>query len=78
MAVLAEVLPDGPERTRLYQEMARLEVAYAPWKINTHRIMTDMWYPYLTGYVRPPIQSQNWWKYVDIDHDKKKAFEAGN
>ena len=74
----AEVLPDGPERTRLYQEMARLEVAYAPWKINTHRIMTDMWYPYLIGYVRPPIQSQNWWKYVDIDLDKKKAFEARN
>ena len=74
----AELLPDGAERTRLYQEMSRLAVAYAPWKINTHRIITDMWYPYVDGFVHPPIFSQTWWKYVDIDLDKKKAFEARN
>ncbi len=74
----AEVLPDGPERTKLYQEMARLMVAYAPWKVDAHRIITDMWYPYVIGFVRPPIQTQHWWKYVDIDLDKKKAFEGGN
>ena len=34
----AEVMPDSPERTKLYQEMARIMVAYAPWKINIHRI----------------------------------------
>ena len=41
----ARGMPDSPERTRLYQDMARLVVAYAPWKVNTHRIRTDMWYP---------------------------------
>lgn len=72
----SELLPDGPERTKLYQQMARLVVAYAPAKMNTHRIITDMWYPHLIGFARPPIQSQNWWKYVDIDVAKQKEFEA--
>lgn len=71
----AEQLPHSPERTRLYQEMARLMVAYAPWKINTHRILTDMWYPYLIGFRRPLVQTQNWWKFVDIDLEVKKQFE---
>ena len=74
----AVVLPDGPERTKLYQEMARLSVAYAPMKLNTHRIATDMWFPYLVGFVRPPILSQTWWKYVDVDLDAQKKFEAAN
>lgn len=72
----AETLPDSPERTRLYQEMARIVVAYAPAKLNTHRVITDMWYAYLIGFARPPIQSSTWWKYVDIDLVKQKEFEA--
>ncbi|MFO0215818.1 MAG: ABC transporter substrate-binding protein, partial [Burkholderiales bacterium] len=63
----SELLPDGPERTKLYQEMARLVVAYAPWKINTHRILTDLYYPYLVGFRRPAVQTQSWWRFVDID-----------
>ena len=41
----SRTLADSPERTKLYQEMTKLVVAYAPWKLNTHRIRTDMWYP---------------------------------
>ena len=63
----ARVLPDGPERTKLYQEMTKLVVAYAPWKVNTHRILTDLWYPWVAGYRRPAVQSNNFWKYIDID-----------
>jgi peptide/nickel transport system substrate-binding protein len=63
----ARVMPDSPERTRLYQEMTRLVVAYAPWKINTNRIRTDMWYPRVVGYRRPLIQSNSFFKYIDID-----------
>jgi len=69
-------LPEGPERTRLYQEMARLVVAYAPWRINLNRIGTDLWYPWLIGYRRPLMQSQNWWSYVDIDLDAQKKYLA--
>jgi ABC-type transport system substrate-binding protein len=63
----ARVTPDGPERTRMYQELAKLVVAYAPWKVNTHRILTDMWYPWVIGYRRPAVQSYSFWKYIDID-----------
>jgi ABC-type transport system substrate-binding protein len=69
-------LPFGPERTKLYQEMARLMVAYAPWKINLHRIGTDMWHPHVIGFRRPLVQTQNWWRYVDVDVAKQQAFLA--
>jgi len=61
------VMPDSPERTKVYQQMARIMVAYAPWKVNTHRILTDMWYPWVLGYRRPAVQSNSFWKYIDID-----------
>ena len=66
-------MPDGPERTRLYQQMAKIVAAYVPWKTNTHRIRTDMWYPHVVGYYRPLVASKNWWKYVDIDPARRPA-----
>ncbi|HET9579639.1 MAG TPA: ABC transporter substrate-binding protein [Usitatibacter sp.] len=67
---MARAMPDGPERTKVYQQLAKIVVAYVPWKINTHRIRTDMWYPQLYGYRRHPIMTYNFWKYVDIDPAK--------
>ena len=66
----AHSMPDSPERTRLYQDMARLVVAYAPWKINVNRILTDLWWPWLVGYRRPLVQADNFWMYLDIDPSK--------
>jgi ABC-type transport system substrate-binding protein len=66
----ARITPDGPERTRLYQEMARLIVAYAPAKLQTHRVLTDMWYPWVIGYRRPAMLGNHFWKYVDIDRGR--------
>ena len=66
----ARVTPDSPARTKMYQEMARLLVAYAPTKFQTHRILTDMWYPWVTGYRRPSMLGNHFWKYVDIDLSK--------
>ena len=63
----ARVTPDSPERTRLYQEMTRLIVAYAPSKFQTHRILTDMWYPWVIGFQRPAMLGNHFWKYIDID-----------
>ena len=63
----ARRMPDSPERTKLYQEMTRLVVAYVPWRVNTHRIRTDLWYPQVVGYRRHPILTYNFWKYIDID-----------
>jgi ABC-type transport system substrate-binding protein len=66
----ARSLGDTPERTKLYQEMTKLIIAYAPWRINTHRIRTDMWYPQVVGYRRHPILTFNTWKFIDIDPSK--------
>jgi ABC-type transport system substrate-binding protein len=63
----AKRMPHGPERTRLYQEMAKLVAAYAPWKVNVHRILTDMWYPWVIGYRRPPVIGNHFWKFMDVD-----------
>jgi peptide/nickel transport system substrate-binding protein len=69
----ARIMPDSPARTLLYEKMTKLMVAYAPWRINTHRILTDMWYPWVIGYRRPPVMSNNFWKYVDIDDSQRTA-----
>jgi hypothetical protein len=47
--------------------MAKIVAAYVPWKVNVHRILTDMWYPWVIGYRRPPVIGNHFWKYMDID-----------
>ena len=44
----------------------------------TDRIMTDMWYPYVIGFRRPLMQTQSWWRFVDIDLDAQKKYLAPN
>ncbi len=61
-----QLLPDGPERLQLFDDAKRLLIAYAPYKWGVHRIHTDLAYPWLRGYRRPPYWT-DWWLYVDID-----------
>lgn len=61
-----QVLPDGPEREALMREVALLGVAYMPYKVNTHRIVTDLMHPQVVGYRRHPFMRE-FWRYVDID-----------
>jgi len=30
-----------------------------------------MWYPWVVGYRRPAVQSNSFWKYLDIDDAKR-------
>ena len=64
-----QALPDGPERLKVMQDAAKLMVAYMPYKINIHRINTDLTQPWLEGYRRHPL-SRGTWKFVDIDTSK--------
>jgi ABC-type transport system substrate-binding protein len=59
------VLPDCPERQALIDEAKKLTVAYMPYKVHVHRIWTDLWHPWLSGYYRNGFAP--FWKYVDID-----------
>jgi ABC-type transport system substrate-binding protein len=63
------LLPDGPERDAIVRECVRIAIAYMPLKTVTHRIVTDMWQPWVENYRRHPF-SRAWWKYVDIDTAK--------
>ena len=59
-------LPDGEERSRLYREMNRLLLAYAPWRLGVHRIFNHVIYPWVKGYKKHPILYTNY-KFLDLD-----------
>ena len=63
------LMPDGPERQAIMQQMVKIMVAYMPYKFSTHRIRTDLMQPWLLGYRRHPT-SRGFWRYVDIDTSK--------
>lgn len=62
----ARKMPDSPERTRLYQQMTELFLAYAPWRLGMHRIWTNLNHPWLLNYKKHPIVLEVW-KYLDVD-----------
>jgi ABC-type transport system substrate-binding protein len=61
----SRTLPDSPERARLYQEMNRLLLVYAPWVFHAHHINTHLIQPWVKGYKKHPFRSTNW-RYLDI------------
>jgi ABC-type transport system substrate-binding protein len=63
-------LPDGPERLALMRDATRLMVAYAPYKMSSWRIATDLMHPWVIGYRRNPFQRE-FYKFVDIDHARR-------
>ena len=47
-------------------EAKKLLVAYMPYKVQAHRIFTDMAHPWVLGYQRN-IYRCDFWQYIDID-----------
>jgi ABC-type transport system substrate-binding protein len=68
-------LPDGPERDAMIDQMKRLGVAYMPYKINGHRMWSDLLHPWVIGYQRHPFMRENW-RYMDIDINLQAAHAA--
>ncbi|HEU4853056.1 MAG TPA: ABC transporter substrate-binding protein [Telluria sp.] len=62
----SRVLPDSPERRRMYFEMNQLIHAYNPWVPLTHPISADITQPWLKNYKRHPMEFTQW-RYLDID-----------
>ena len=63
---LIRTMPNSPERERLFFEAKRIISAYVPYKYHVHRILTDLAWPWVIGFRRPPFW-RDWWVYVDID-----------
>jgi oligopeptide transport system substrate-binding protein len=64
-------LPDSPERTKLYDRMTDLVVAYAPWRLTHHLLEDHVIQPWVIGYKPHPIRSDIW-MYLDIDESKRQ------
>jgi len=62
----ASRIPPGPERTAIYEQMARLVAVYAPMKLHSHRIRNQMVQPWVKGWRKHPILHEGY-RYVDID-----------
>jgi ABC-type transport system substrate-binding protein len=70
------VLPDGPERRAVINEAQKILIAYMPYKLKVHRIATDLWQPWMSGYRRHPFR-RDFWQYIDIDPGKVSKSGAG-
>jgi ABC-type transport system substrate-binding protein len=62
----AALYPPGPERTAIYRDMARMVLAYAPWKLNFHRIRNQVIQHWILGWHRHPFLHEGL-RYADID-----------
>jgi len=62
----AQRLPDSPERTKLFDRMTELALAYAPWRMTYHLLEDSVRHRWIATYVPHPIRSQ-WWQYIDVD-----------
>ena len=58
--------PTAPSAQTVMEEASKLMVAYVPYKLSAHRIVTDLMQPWVIGYQRNPFVRE-FCKYVDVD-----------
>ena len=58
-------LPDGAERTKLYDQMTKIAVAQQPWVFGDTRLRNRLAHAHVQGYKVHPIM-QTEWRYVDL------------
>ncbi|MBE6380684.1 MAG: hypothetical protein E7047_07120 [Lentisphaerae bacterium] len=71
-AMFEKILPmaDSPERTRLYEEMARYLVQQSPWIFESQPVSFQLKHAWLENY-RPHDFACNRWKYWSVDNQRK-------
>ena len=62
----SRLLPDGPERNRLYREMTRLMEVHTVWIMTDSRYRNALLQPHVVGYKRHPVLSSEW-LYIDLE-----------
>lgn len=60
------VLPDGPERDAVMRDAKNMLVAYMPYKVHAHTIVSDLVQPRVRGFWRHPFM-RDLWCYVGVD-----------
>lgn len=61
----ARLLPAGPQRQKLYDEMSQLIDGYAPWVLRMHPVSLDLLQPWVRNHLRHPVELTNW-RYLDL------------
>ena len=59
-------LPDGPEREAVMREAKDTLVAYMPFKVHLHRVISDLVQPWTHNYWRHPFM-RDLWRFVDVE-----------
>ena len=62
----SKLLPDGPERDKLYREMARLMEVHTVWIMGDSRYRNVLLQPYVVGFRKHPVLHAEW-LYMDLD-----------
>jgi len=62
----SRLLPDGPERNRLYREMTRLMEVHAVWILTDSRYRNALLQPHVVGYTKHPVMNAEW-LYIDLE-----------
>jgi oligopeptide transport system substrate-binding protein len=67
----SRLMPDGPERDKLYREMARLMEVHTVWIMGDSRYRNVLLQPYVVGYKKHPVFHTEW-LYMDLDPNPPK------
>ncbi|MCB9764929.1 MAG: hypothetical protein H6739_34450 [Alphaproteobacteria bacterium] len=74
----ASGMVDGPERSALYQQMARMVADDVPWLVRVHRIRPNLQQPWVQGARYTDVHAQ-WWRYASVDRaDRDRRVAAWN
>jgi len=68
----SRMLPDGPERNRLYRAMSELVAAYNPWLLHVYTVETTLTQPWVRGYKKHAYWEHPW-LYIGVDSAKLAA-----
>ena len=60
------LLPDGPERDKLYLEMQKQFEADTPWVMGVTRVRNQLIHPWVIGYKKHPVLLAEW-MYFDVN-----------
>jgi ABC-type transport system substrate-binding protein len=65
----SRLLPDGPERDRLYHEMTRLMETHTVWLLADSRYRNVLLQPRVKGFTKHPVMHAEW-LYIDLELSK--------
>ncbi|MEL6343679.1 MAG: ABC transporter substrate-binding protein [Myxococcota bacterium] len=71
----AALLPDGPERTALYEQMSQIISDEVPWITRAHRIRQNLQQPWLQGFKYTSVHDQ-YYRYADVDVEQRATLVA--